>query len=63
MIQSAAELFRQEGREQGWEQAQEKNATNLLRDGMNLDKIVQLTDLSPDAVQKLQRETDEASGH
>ncbi len=80
MIQSAVELFRQEGREEarnefqeerqrlqsaaelsrqeGWEQAQEKLATNLLRDGMNLEKIVQLTDLSPDAVQKLQRKTD-----
>ena len=59
MIQSAVELFRQEGREQGWEQAQEKIATNLLRDGVNLDKIVQLTDLSPDAVQKFQRKTDQ----
>ncbi len=64
MIQAATELIRQEARDEGFqkgrEEIQEKVAVNLLRSGMDLEMIVEVTDLSRNAVQKLQREIDEA---
>ena len=51
MLQSAAEFLRQEGREE----VREEVAANLLRDGMDPEKVAEVTDLSRDAVQKLQR--------
>ncbi len=56
MIQAATELIRQES----LQQSQEKIAINLLRKGMDLEVVVEVTDLSRSAVQRLQREIDEA---
>ena len=76
MIQAATELIRQEareeglqqglreglqqGREEGLQQSLEKVVINLLRKGMDLEVVVEVTDLSRSAVQRLQREIDEA---
>ena len=54
MINSTAEALRQEGREEV--------ATNLLQEGMDPEKVVKLTQLSPDRVQSLQRESNQDSG-
>ena len=70
ILQSAVEFLRQEGVKEGREEAREENrregrkrgrqegrvkvATNLLRDGMDPEKVAEVTDLNRDAVLSLQ---------
>ncbi len=70
MIQAATEYLRQEGRDEGLQKGlqeglqkglqkgREEIAANMLRDGMDLKKVVQLTQLNRNAVHRLQREID-----
>ena len=66
MIQAATEYLRQEGRDEGLQEGLQKGlqkgreeiAANMLRDGMDLKKVVQLTQLNRNAVHRLQREID-----
>ena len=60
MIQAATEILRQEARDEGLQQGREEVAANMLRDGMDLKKVAQLTQLNRNAVQRLQREIDKA---
>ena len=59
-LQTGLQRGRDEGLQKGREEVQEKVAVNLLQKGMDLEMIVEVTDLSRNAVQKLQREIDEA---
>ena len=61
MVQSAAEILREQGREQGrsegreqgrWE-VREQVALNLLREGMAPETIAEVTELSPAEIEKL----------
>ena len=61
MVQSAAEILREQGREQGrsegreqgrWE-VREQVALNLLREGMAPETIAEVTELSPAKIENL----------
>ena len=63
VIQSAAEVLRQEGREEGREKAREEIAVELLQDGMDPKKVANFTRLSQRRIQKLQSKIEENSEH
>ena len=55
--QAVLEEGREEGREEGDRQRQKAMAINLLREGLAIDVIARVSDLSIDAVAQLQQET------
>ena len=63
MVQSAAEILREqgreqgrlEGREQGRSEGREQVALNLLREGMAPEVIAEVTELSPAKIENLRR--------
>ena len=63
MIQSAAEVLRQEGHERGHKKGREEVAARSLRKGMDPETVADITQLSKDKILKLQREIDENSEH
>ena len=63
ITQSAAEQLREEGWEQGWVGVRVEIAAKLYLDGMDLEKIARVTELSRNSFRKLQRKTDENDTH
>ena len=71
MIQSAAEVLRQEGREEGLEKGLEKGreersevvATKMLQKGMDPETVADFTLLSRERILELQRDSEEKSEH
>ena len=65
MIQSAAEVLRQEGREQGLEKGREERsevvATKMLQKGMDPETVADFTLLSRERILELQRDSEENS--
>ena len=58
MVQSAAEILREQGRSEGREQV----ALNLLHKGMAPEAIAEVTELSPAKVEKLRRANNSGEG-
>ena len=59
---SAVEAFREEGRQEGLEQGLHKAAANLLKKGMGLEEVAEVTELSQDQVELLQQNMNGPSG-
>ena len=56
IVQYAREMERKEGREEGLEEGINQVAKEMIREGVDVSKICQYTKLTPEHVEKLQRD-------
>ena len=63
VIQSAAEVLRQEGRDEAHKEIREEIAAELLQDGMDPEKVANFTRLSKERILEIQRDSEENSEH
>ncbi|MBE9075473.1 hypothetical protein IQ242_24150 [Microcystis sp. LEGE 08355] len=56
VYQEALEEGREEGKEEGKEEKARQIALKMLSAGFSIPEIAQFTDLSPDAIEELQRQ-------